>query len=831
MKKSALLVFLLGGAALWFYVGRAPTTVRPTLGGRRPDRPPTAPSSLDPSQRVSHARIEKYYLPRYEAEELIYEARGRTADVYGEERADLEGPEVTYYGRAKKDEKPEKERTSVTLTARTGRLDRREHAAVMQGNVLSKVNDGTTLATEEATARFHEKTVACPGDVVVTRSTLRMSGTELTGRIDLEDFLLHRSVRVLLQGTDTSFLRGVTKTPAPDAAAPEARTDARLEALYVTCDGELHVERLPDPPEGAHVRREKLTFRDRALLTRQELSSVTATLESDVLEVVLAEAPGEKGRMEVESLLATGHARMVDAQGTAQADEVRFELRPDGAQLITFEGRHKWFSFKSGESLSLFGAAGASTASPASAPGAGAGPSSPGLPPPAPLEVTCVRAASFLRTRPAKGSKDLPRTVARFAGHVVSHTESVNLQSDELEVQLLSAPPAPKPGEPAAAPAAGPSGLERLQADGNVLFVEDQVAARSDRLVWVKAEGLATLTGAPGATVIQERNRLEGRTITLAQAKNLLVCEGATRSRFFLRGAEETAPLPAASAKKGRRASEEEWTVKARRQEIRFAEGMKEFTRLTATEDVKIFGPTQEAEGDTFTWNKPDARMVLVGLPWARFLDGDNRVRATRILMFPGEKRFVLQGRKELSLPHAVRDPDRPDAPPQQERVLIASVGDAVLSEGGRRMDFFREVVVVRADSRILCDRLIAFLDEKGQVNRVRALGNLVVRDRGGLGAGDLLDWSLDTQEVVLRRLPAALVVRGGSVFRGEVVTVEKDWSNVVATNRKGRGEIWVKEDPSKKVGPKKPRPPGPPEPESPPEPPAEEQPLRPGRR
>lgn len=839
MKKLlALFVLVSGVAALYFLTSHPQDTQHPTLDPRHKDHPITAPSLVDPTQRVARSTATNYVHPHYEDGELIYEAQGASAEVYGEERAELTAPHVTYYGRPGKDAKDPKERTSVAFSSVQGQLNRLEHKAVLAGNVVSQVSDGTRMHTDAATARFKEKTVVCPNQVEITRSDLEISGTELDGRIDLEDFTLHRSVRVIMRGTDTAFLRATAKATPPDGPDPGRAT----EVLFVTCEGPLRVQELPAAgPKG--TRRQKLTFHDRVLLTRQELQSVTSTLQSDVMEIVLVETKvdkpdkpdkadktakaGKGGGLEVETLVATGNARLADSLGKAEANLIRLEAGPEGAQVVTFTGPHKWFSLKTGESLSVFGAAGAAPVPGTVAP-----------PPPAPLEITCARDARFVRARPAKGTNEPARTDAHFEGQVVARNDSVDLQSDRLDVQFLATPTAAADAAAGAGGAAAgaaaaeagtagrgaPPALQRLDAQGTVLFVEDQVAARADRLVWLKPQGLATLTADPGsasgASVVSDRNRLEGRTITLERDKNLLVCDQATKSRFIVKNEQGGAgpPLPAATtgaagaARRPKRpATEEEWLIRARRQEITFLEGMREFTRLNATGAVTIFGPTQEAEGDTFTWNKPEGRMVLVGYPWARFVDSDNRVRATRVLMFPNEKRLVLQGRKELSLPHFVKDPENPDAPPRKERVLVTSVGDAVTEENGKRMRFYREVHVVRADSRIDCDQMIAYLDgPKGQVSRVRAFGAVLARDRGGVGAGDILDWSLDSHEVVLRRLPAALVVRSGSVFRGEIVTVSQDWSNVVATNRRGRGEIWVKEDPAKAGAPKKPRGPAP---------------------
>ncbi|MBI5367392.1 MAG: LPS export ABC transporter periplasmic protein LptC, partial [Planctomycetes bacterium] len=285
MKKLALLFLLLGTAALLYGARKTPDPQRPTLVVRPVSRPVTVPSQVEPGKQVVRARIENYYLPRYEQDELIYEARGKAADVYGEERADLEDPRVTWFGRPSKESAAggAKERTSVAFSGGRGKLDRKEHTAVLESGVHVEVSDGTRMATELATARFQEKTVSCPLAVLVEREAMEVSGTRLEGKIDLEEYHLRESVRVLLRGTDTAFLRGPAHPAATGeaAVAAAAAPDAPTELLTIRCGGELHVLRLPQP-QAKGARRERLVFHDRVLLTRQELQSVTTTLESDL---------------------------------------------------------------------------------------------------------------------------------------------------------------------------------------------------------------------------------------------------------------------------------------------------------------------------------------------------------------------------------------------------------------------------------------------------------------------------------------------------------------------------------------------------------------------
>ncbi len=773
MKKLGAL-FLLGGlTVLWHLVRDSQPPVRPQVDTVAPinTQVPLEPGS---QEIVSLQRVENYYAPHYVDDELVWETRGDRADVFGEDRALVQNPNLVFYEKRRADGS----QRTVSFTARKGELHKRRGNALLGDGVTAVTDDATKLETSELQAEFLEKRLFTESEVHITRPRMEIRGRQLDSSIKLEKFSIRQGVRMVLHGTDIDFLgdrAGATPEeeealaqgePAPPRPVPPPNDPAAEEILYITSDGPLTMERT-EKDEVTQRMRHRVTLKDNVLLLRQQFQEVNTTLATDTLEIVFLEADGAdgQGKLSVEVLHASGNTRMTDRRGTAESDSL-IVVNDDGArtQTMSFRGPYKWFTLETPQGFSL----------------------TPGGPSPSrgdvvePMEITCAGNARFIRGR--KGSRSAQR--AEFDQQVLVKNGGMSLLCKSLAVDF-AAP------DLAAATRSAPE-VSALTAGGDVLFVDEQVTARADQLDWNRAEQGIRLSGERPAEVLQGRNRLSGRRIVIDQAARLVTCEEDATSIVQLARGAGVRFLPGGPEPRG----DSSWRVTSKRQEFRFGEGMRDLESLVADGEVVLDGSRQRAQAEKLTWTASEDKMVLKGKPgksFARIVDGDNTVESSAIEIRPKRGLVRLVGKKLVTVTQISGVPG--SAERRSERITITCTGDAVVTDGGARMHFLRDVVVKRQGGRVRCDRLLAFVNtERNEVERVLANGNVVVSDRAGSGLASYLAWNMTTRELLLKRHPYAQVWRDGSYFFGEEIKASQDWRNVTAANYKGRGRILVRE-------------------------------------
>ncbi len=777
MKKLGVL-FLLGGLTiLWQFVRGSQPVIRPQVNAQ-PSVNTSVPFEPGSQEMVPLQRVEDYYAPHYSGDELVWETRGKAADVFGEDRAVVRDPQLTFYEKRRADGT----QRSVSFSATGGEIHRRKGTAHLSGGVTAITDEGTRLHTPTLVSEFVEKRVFTDEEVAITRPKLEIRGQRLDSAIKLERFTLQQGVRMVLRGTELDFLgpRGAPtetdldpmfvesrrKAPRPDDPAGE-------DVLIITSDGPLFMERL-DKDEVTGRMRHRVTLKDNVLLLRQQLQAVTTSLATDTLEILFLEDKDARGqgRLAVEVLHSSGDSRLSDRRGTADADSMVVENDVSGLrQTMSFMGPYKWFTLAMPRGFSLTpgvgeGNDGASGAGDGAATGVGGR-----------MEITCAGNARFVRGQ--KGER-LGQT-AEFENQVLVRSGTMSLLCRHLTVEF-------------APPVAGDSGaggtpeISSLVATGDVLFVDAQVTARSDLLEWDRAHQGIRLSGERPAEVLQNRNRLSGRRITIDQVARLVTCEEDAVSVVQLPQRDGPRLLGGSAG-----TDDSSWRVSAKRQEIRFGEGMKDLQALVALGDVSLDGGKQRAFADKLTWVNAEDRMVLRGDPFARILDREHVIESSSIRISPKRGIVLLEGRKRVTVHHLVGAPGAGDR--RRERITISCTGDAIVVNNGSRMHFLRDVVVRREQGRIRCDKLIAYVNtDRNEVERVVSTGNVVVSDAQGSAVAAFLGWNLTTRELVLKRHPYALVHHEGSLFVGEEITASQDWRNITAINRKSRGRILLRE-------------------------------------
>lgn len=769
MKKLGIL-FLLGGlTVLWHVLRDSQPLVRPTVHTTPPVNT-MVPAEPGAQEVVPLQRLQDYYAPHYEGDELVWEARGKQADVYGEHRVVVGEPHLTFYEKRR----PDGSQKQVRFRSRTGEINKRKGLAQLNGAVTAETEDGTRLDAASLLSEFAQKRVFTDDEVTITRPKLEVRGRQLDSSIKLEKFSLRQGVRLVMRGHGLDFIArrpagaegedgldgdaAVSRTPTVDDPAGE-------EVIIVTSDGPLTMERLEQDERTGRMRH-RITVKENVLLLRQHLQEVTTSLATDTLEIVLLETKGAGGnRLDVEILHSSGNTRLGDRRGEADSDSLTVVNESQTSQTMSFSGPYKWFTLDVPDGFSLAPTAPDAARAPASRT----------------LEITCAGNARFVRGRKGDG----PAQIAEFENQVLVRNGAMSLLCRKLEVEF--APSATGDGM-------GAPEVSALIAAGDVLFVDDQITARSDRLDWDRVHQGIRLSGDRPAEVLQNQNRLAGRLITMDQSSRRVTCEGDSTATVQLPadgGAQGI--LPGASGGTGDRS----WTVRSRRQVICFGEGMKTLESLDARGDVTLEGSGQRAHADQLRWLAAENRMVLEGKPYARITDRDHSIESEQILISPKQGLFQLVGKKLVTINHVSgAGLDR-----RLERISITCEGSAVLTDGGARMHFLREVSVKRATGRITCDRMLAFINtERNEVERVVANGNVLIADPSGTALAAYLAWNMSTREFLLRRHPYAQVWHEGSYFFGEEISASQDWRNVTAVNKKGRGRIVVREGSGLKV-------------------------------
>jgi lipopolysaccharide export system protein LptA len=129
---------------------------------------------------------------------------------------------------------------------------------------------------------------------------------------------------------------------------------------------------------------------------------------------------------------------------------------------------------------------------------------------------------------------------ARFTGGVVMKGQDATVTADHADVLLVGrtsqAPqggtqsPAGSPGSKVAGgdarPQTGPSQLQQITADGNVVITEPARKATGQKLVYTAAEEKFVLTGGPPVITDAEHGRITGQSLTFFSKDDRVVVEG-----------------------------------------------------------------------------------------------------------------------------------------------------------------------------------------------------------------------------------------------------------------------------------------------------------------
>lgn len=216
------------------------------------------------------------------------------------------------------------------VKAKKGVVDTATRSATLEGDVvmdlMEKVGLPTRVETDDLDWDSKNSTASTKGPVKIARPDMVVTGTgmrlwlteikeekkekaERTGELVIE-----RRVRTdLLPGSNASLLE------APAAMAPEP--------IIITNDGSLNLSR-SEP---------RAVFRDNVRATQGKRS-----LACDLLTVGMRPAPGERGKVALESALATGQVRLDDVQTVALADSAEWQREEGSMKLLGRPAEVRW---------------------------------------------------------------------------------------------------------------------------------------------------------------------------------------------------------------------------------------------------------------------------------------------------------------------------------------------------------------------------------------------------------------------------------------------------------------------------------------------------------
>ena len=117
---------------------------------------------------------------------------------------------------------------------------------------------------------------------------------------------------------------------------------------------------------------------------------------------------------------------------------------------------------------------------------------------------------------------------AHFEGGVVVKSADATMTGNQIDAYLQSRGTSPA-GSTASGPG-GPSQVERIVADGNILIVQPQRRAQGNHLVYTAAEEKFVLTGGPPSIFDAEHGKVTGDSLTFYKRDDRVLVEGEAKS-------------------------------------------------------------------------------------------------------------------------------------------------------------------------------------------------------------------------------------------------------------------------------------------------------------
>jgi lipopolysaccharide export system protein LptC len=305
------------------------------------------------SATVSYSEDEQtvvnWSYPHYENDQLLWEAKGKTA-VIGENEISVLAIEIIYHLQPASTTAPAEptKKSTIRIKANMGTIDNKQRMVSLHENiVIRKVSEppdefDETMKTNLLSVDLTEKTFSTDSLITINRSDTSIKSKGCKGGLDFVNISFLSNVEMVVQGCDSkSISLGLVFSRKPETDNEELSKNPSV--ITVTSDGPMNIEKINGNP--AKKVAQRISFQNKVALNsfgRQPNSPPRITnLHSDNLNLLLdrRENPVTKrNNFYLSHISATGSVTVDDSFHRAECSTLTLD---DAAGLITLKGTNK----------------------------------------------------------------------------------------------------------------------------------------------------------------------------------------------------------------------------------------------------------------------------------------------------------------------------------------------------------------------------------------------------------------------------------------------------------------------------------------------------------
>ena len=346
-------------------------------------------------------------------------------------------------------------------------------------------------------------------------------------------------------------------------------------------------------------------------------------------------------------------------------------------------------------------------------------------------------------------------------------------------------------------------GIEQVIASGNVLASDGEKNAKGETFTWDSKNETAILEDDPVAEFFDDKisitasrimfSTVQGRMDVPVAGQLTTVVNLKSKKRDKENENEKTKIIFASSDKKTNydtitinwkgRMSFEQNTNQAifeddvivtkegtklycQRLDIRFDSKNDSLEEMEATKDVHMIekrgDSIREARGDKLIWASAKNYIELYGNDTlATVDDGDKQISAPKITFSESEQKMLAEGKGNL-LAKTSSEKDGKEA----EHFNINWDKEMIYNGKDKIANFYEMIKATKGKNKLDCDRLDVFFDDKDNIKKATAFGNVYINSPDSdntEGLGTLLEWDLIQDVAVLTGNPLAELRKSGA--------------------------------------------------------------------
>jgi len=304
------------------------------------------------SATVSYSEDEKtvvnWSYPHYENDQLLWEAKGKTA-VIGENEISVLAIEIIYHLQPASTTAPAEptKKSTVHIKAHMGTIDNKQRLVSLHENiVIRKVSEppdefDETMQTNSLLVNLADKTFSTDSLITINRNDISIKSKGCKGGLDFESISFLSHVEMVVQGCDSKSLSlGLVFSRKSETDNEELSKNPSV--ITATSEGPMNIEKINGNPSRKIAQR--ISFQNKVTLNsfcRQTNSPPRITnLHSDNLNLLLdrRENPVTKrNNFYLSNISAAGSVTVDDSFHRAECSALTLD---DAAGLITLKGKN-----------------------------------------------------------------------------------------------------------------------------------------------------------------------------------------------------------------------------------------------------------------------------------------------------------------------------------------------------------------------------------------------------------------------------------------------------------------------------------------------------------